>query len=208
MEPRFQTSFIPKKPVESSPSKTFSSSSGGNVFGVSAALLLVITLLSCGGFYAYKQYLVNQVTKAEKDLAAAESAFQPEKIQEIINADGRISAARGLIQGHTAISFFLDYIGSIMVKNIRFSDFSLVNKKGNPTLSVMGESLSYNALEAQSKELEKSSYLSNIYFSDFGLSDKGLVTFKLQAEISSDAVSFAKNLNEAAVVPTPSTTSP
>jgi hypothetical protein len=72
----------------------------------------------------------------------------------------------------------------------------------------MGESLSYNALEAQSKELEKSSYLSNIYFSDFGLSDKGLVTFKLQAEISSDAVSFAKNLNEAAIVPTASTTSP
>src|SRR4029078_12292211 len=113
--------------------------------------------------------------QADRDINAARASFELDKIQSLLDANARISAVKGLLDKHVAVSQLLALLESLTVKHIRFSDFSYNNKEGNPTLSMNTEAKDYNALASQSDIFSKNDFIQSPYFSDFSLSDNGNV---------------------------------
>lgn len=83
MEPKFQSSFIPKKPVVDSPKVFVPVEKERNIFSIIASIIFVITLLVAGGVFGYKYYLDKQIADADIALNEAREAFDINKMKDL-----------------------------------------------------------------------------------------------------------------------------
>ncbi len=192
MEPKFQTSFIPKSPVVSGGEPHVSFARTSSIFSIVATILFIITLLVSVGLFIYKGSLNSQISDSDKSLNAAREAFQPEKIQELLDANSRITSAKTLLDSHVAVSQFLILLQSLTVKNLRFDNLVYVNKGNTPTVSMDVEAGSYNALAAQEDVFSKNEFIKSANFSDFSLSDNGSIRAKFFGTLDPQLVSYKK----------------
>ena len=88
MDPRFNTSFIPKKPAVDIPSSPGSyHTTSVNIFSVLAGIIFTVAVLGAVGVFGYKIMLKNQISAAGKEIDAARNAFEVDKIKELITAN-------------------------------------------------------------------------------------------------------------------------
>src|SRR3989338_6873714 len=99
MEPNFQTSFIPKKPMVS---ERVPRARSIGFFTVMAIFILFTALLATGGLYFYKGVLAKNLTKMENDLNLAKNRFEPSKITELQLLDKRLRASSEILSHHIA----------------------------------------------------------------------------------------------------------
>jgi len=194
MEPKFQTSFIPKAPVTTGTGTNITSIHRTNIFSVLSTVLFILGLLAAGGVFAYKQYVSAQVAQASTDLGAAKDAFQPEKIQEFVDVSSRLSAAKQLLNKHIEVSQMFKLLQSLTVSKVRFSSLQYGTNQGVIGVTLEGEAQSYNVLAQQSELFAQNSFIQNPQFSDFKLSDNGNIEFKVAATIDPTLVSYKKAL--------------
>lgn len=195
MEPKFQSSFIPKKPVVSGAQPAFvrptaSVTTRVNIFNLIAEVVFGLTILVLGGLFAYKQILTSQISQADKDLTAARAAIQPEAIQSLINASNRISSAKKLLNNHVVISELFALLQSLTVQKMRFNNFSYTYKDSGMMVTMDGEAQNYNALAEQARLFGQNDFIKNPVFTDFDLADNGHVTAKFTAMIDPTLVSY------------------
>lgn len=192
MDPKFQTSFIPQKPIVTG--SNFSPSSPGfrsiNIFNIIATVAFVACFLAYGGIFAYKQVLNGQIKEADGKLKVAKNAFEPEKIYELIDASNRIESTRKLLEDHVAVSQLFDLLQNETLARVQFDNFTYNKKDTNLIITMDGKADGYNTIAAQSTIFSESKFIKDAVFSDFDLSQTGNVTFKLTAVIDSSLVSY------------------
>lgn len=194
MQPTFQTSFIPKKPIVTDAN---SGSSSGvvretNVLSLVATIVFVVTLLVSGGIFGYKIILHKQIAQADADINTARSAFQVDKIKELIDANDRIMSSKVLLERHVTLSKLLYLFQDLTVKRLRLLKLTYSNKAGVPTVSVQAEALSYNALADQSNIFAQSDYLKNNQFFNFILGENGNVKVDFVSAVDTSLISYKK----------------
>ena len=190
MEPKFQTSFIPKRPISSSTGNSVIRST--NIFSIVATVFFIVTLFTSVGLYLYKNLLTNQIAEVDKILNTSRTAFQPEKIQELVDVNNRIEVAKNLLEKHIVTSNLLTLLETLTVKRMRFVNFNYSNRAGIPTVVMKGESQTYNALAQQEDIFSKDKSLVNPEFSDFNLGDNGNITFDFSATLEPGLISYKK----------------
>ena len=190
MEPKFQTSFIPKKPIVTAPGSAFSPIHSTNIFSTIATILFILTLIASLGLFLYKNILLGKISEGEKNLSEARSAFQPEKMQELIYANSRIIAVNTLLQNHLMPSRLLSLLETLTLKKTRFTRLEYGVHKGAYTLSIDGDVLSYNALSEQLDVFTSSDFLKEVTLSSFNLGENGIVKAVLSSHFSPSLVSY------------------
>ncbi len=201
MEPKFQTSFIPQKPIaggtsvmpQSNASSGFGSSQMSktiNIFNTVATVAFVLTVLACGGLFAYKQYMASQIAQESASLTAARSTFDFGTIQNLITISSRVTDVTTLLNTHVAVSELFNLLQSLTVQKVTFTSFSYTKKPGELDVSLTGESQGYDVLAAQANIFADNSYIQNPVFSDFDLAQNGDVTFKLTMTIDPTLISY------------------
>jgi len=191
MQPNFQTSFIPKKPV-SGESEKVNVVHDTDIFTLAATITFIVTALLYGGLYFYKNLLVKQIGDAGKQLEDARAAILPDKIEELLDANSRISTVNGLLERHVVNSKMLVLLGDLAVTKLQFNDLTYTNKTGSPVLRINGEVQTYNALAQQQDILTKNEYIKNPIFSNITLSDGGNIRFQFTSSIDLNLVSYKK----------------
>ena len=181
MDPRLQTSFIPKKPIVAAPARAASSI---NLFSLISTLLFIAAVgLSAGAFF-YQKLVVKQVEANKQTLERAKGAFDPDLIHEIVRLDSRIETGKKLLSSHVAVTPLFDYISSITLQSVRFKDFSFgylaPDKIG---VSMKGQAASYSAVALQSDILNAQKRLSGTLLTDMALEAQGTVAFNLTTNI-------------------------
>jgi hypothetical protein len=192
MEPKFQTSFIPKAPVTTGAGTTIAPLHRTNIFSAISTGVFILTLLASGGAFAYKKYLAAQVSQASTDLAAAHDAFQPEKIQEFVDISSRLSAAKTLLEKHVVVSQMFKLLQSLTLSKVRIRNFSYQVDQGVIGVTMDGEAQSYDALAQQASVFSQNAFIKNPDFSNFSLADNGTITFKATATVDPTLVSYKK----------------
>ncbi len=208
MEPKFQTSFIPKKPVIST-GTTFQSvhKTGGtstSVFMILAIVLFVASLAGVGGAYVWKQYLVSTQEKYKKTLTDLEKQFNPDQIAQLKQAGLQIDTARQLLTNHTAMSQLFDIISKFTIENVRF----LTLKLGAPVLptddlniSMTGYGANLSSVAFQSdvlgslQEYNVHNVVKNPIIADTTLDPVGTVSFGFSAAIDQSGLSYENMLS-------------
>ena len=188
MEPKFQTSFIPKKPIINSPIRT--SPAISSLFSVLAGIIFVITLVTFGFLLVYKNVLKNQIAKADQDINSAREAFQLVKIQELIDANARIIAVKGLLEKHIVVSPLLSLLQTLTIQTIQLNDLTYSNKNNNPSVFTNLQSKTYNSLANQSDAFSKNQYFRTSDFSDFNLGPNGSIQVKFFANLDPKLTSY------------------
>jgi hypothetical protein len=182
MEPNFQTSFIPKKPMVV---ERDTSSRSIGFFTILSLFILFTVLLATGGLYFYKGVVIKNIAKMEKDLSLAKNRFEPSKITELQLLDKRLRASSEILSHHIAISPVFQALSAITMKTVRYTKFSYVfggEKNEKVIIKMSGQGVGYRSVALQSDLFttrdEGKNFIDPV-FSNLTLDDKGNVLFEL-----------------------------
>ena len=211
MEPKFQSSFIPKGPIVSNvPGAPIGrrTRQEKSLFYILASTVFIMSVLSALGVFGYKFYLKYSIDKMGADLEDARMTLQPEVIRELTRLDNRILSSQKLLARHQILSPLFEFFEVSTPKTVRFKDFSYIKTPQGLELKIIGEARGYAALALQADIFDKSQYFKNPIFSDLSLNEKGDVNFSFKAILDPTLVSYERKverLGASPIVPTEST---
>jgi hypothetical protein len=192
MEPKFQNSFIPKKPMGLPQESAVATVRSTSLFSVISGIIFVGALLVSGGLFVYGKILKGQINKADKAIIEAREVYEPEKIKELIDIDNKMTSAKNLLRSHVAVSKVLTLLEDLTLKKMRFTSFEYLKKGSNPTVMISGDIQTYNALAEQQEVFSKNEFIRNSKFTDFNLGDNGYISVKFSADIDPGLISYKK----------------
>jgi hypothetical protein len=198
MQPNFQTSFIPKKPVSGETEKT-SVVRDTDIFTLAATITFIVTALLYGGLFLYRNIIDKQIVEAGKQLEDAKSAILPDKIKELLDANARITTASNLLEKHVVNSKMFVLLNELAVKKLKFNDLVFSSKTGVPTVRINGEVQTYNALAKQHEIFVNNEYIKNPTFTNIGLGEGGSIKFQFTATLDSSLTSYKKSVETLSV---------
>lgn len=200
MEPKFQSSFIPKGPLVTSATspKNIKVSEKGLV-GFLSMIVFVFAVAVSLGMFAYNFYLTSSIAKMGNDLSAARTTLDPESIIELTRLDSRLNLTKGLLAKHTVMSPLFDFLEASTLQSVRFTDFSYADTDKGIALNMKGSASGYSDIALQADVLSKSKYIKNPVFSNLSLDENGSVTFTFSALLDPSIVSYNKQIESRAV---------
>ena len=192
MEPKFQTSFIPKKPIVASEGVGKKSV---DFFMMIATLLFLGSIVLSAGVYAYKILLDSRIQTLQSSLAKSSDAFDQDAIGNISRLNTRIEVSKDLLSKHLSTSAIFGFLASHTLKTISYADFSYsYGSDGSIKVVLKGLAENYSSIALQSEEFGKQNqYIKSPIFSDLNPDQTGSVVFTLTALLDKNLISYAKN---------------
>lgn len=213
MDTKFQSSFIPKQPVNV-PAR---STSGSNIFFLISFVIFIISLVGAGGMYLWDKQLDKQIIDVNSSLTLARNSFDQNTVKEFSHLNDKINAADFLLKQHVAPSVLFGIIGDSTLKNVRFTNFKYSNAGGDKvSISMSGEAVSYEAVALQSSAFTNPklrNVFRNTIFSDPDLNASGKAVFSFTTGVDPTLLNYYKAksdpnnqvVRKAAVVPVDNT---
>jgi hypothetical protein len=201
METKFQTSFIPKKPILTQTSTVARSRSTVSLFSLFSILLFIISLAGAGFVVFYQNYLTNTQTQYEQTLQANENQFNPTLIATLQRASDKINTASQLLASHLAVSQVLNIIAALTAQNITFTSFSYnapADASSPALISMKGQADSFSDIAFQSDIFGSAiNYGTNTkietpVLSNLSLATNGDVNFTFTAGIDQSDILYSK----------------
>jgi len=197
VEPNFQTSFIPKKPIIE---QRVASTRSIGVLTIISLLLLFTVLLASIALYFYKGILVSNIAQQENTLNLAKNRFEPSKITELQVLDKRLKAATEILAHHIVVTPIFQALGAITMKTVRYTKFSYAlgdNKDSKVLIQMSGLAVGYRSVALQSDLFAKNKNLIDPVFSNLTLDDKGNVLFDLEFSVDPSFVDYKSTVEAA-----------
>jgi cell division protein FtsL len=120
-DPKFQTSFIPKKAMVEPRAKN----AGMGIFLFISIIIFFIAVGVAAFVYLDKQYLVGQITTATQEIKEKQDSFNRLTIEDILTLESRIIVANELLTKHITVSpIFYEFLNKATLPNVRFKNFS------------------------------------------------------------------------------------
>ncbi len=211
MEPKFQSSFIPKGPVASSvPTGNMSAPRrrDTDLFSVAAGIIFVISLVLAGAAFTYKLYLNYRLAHMKEELTRAREELQPETVNSILRLNSRLVSTETLVKNHIVISPVFDFLESATPKTVRYTDFGFTTGTKGTELTLQGQAKSYAALAGAAEVFNKAgNYFADTVFSDLKLDEKGNVVFTVKTKVKPSLLSYERAITDIGHPVLPITTS-
>lgn len=193
MDTKFQSSFIPKQPVNE-PSR--SSSAGSNIFFLISFLILTVSLVGAGGSYLWDKQLDKNIASVNSNLNQARGKFDQNTIENLSRLNDKINTADTLLHNHVAPSILFDVIGRVTLKSVRFNSFKYTNAGGDKiSISMTGEASSFESAAVQASAFinpELRGVFKNPIFTDPDLVANGQATFSFTTSIDPNLINYYK----------------
>lgn len=204
MEPKFQSSFIPKGPLGSSGpgSSGLARRENRSLLSFLGLIIFTLSVVLAIGVFGYKFYLKYHIKNMGTALEEARTSLQPETIDELTRLDNRIISTKELVAAHRILSPLFEFLETSTPKTVRFSDFRYQVVGSQIELFMKGEARGYSVLAFQADIFNKSDYFKNPVFSDLSLNDKGDVVFSFTATLDPKLLSYSRQL-ESTQTPAP-----
>ncbi len=192
MDPRFQTSFIPKKPIVASTDKKGLSI---NLFVLFSTTLFILSIGLAVSAYVYQSILVKDLEAKKASLAKSQKQFEPELIKKIARFDSRLSIANSLVKNHLYPSSIFDLISRTTLKTVRFRDFSFSSLgKDKISVSMKGQAQSFASVALQADAFAEEKLFKNAVISDFSLDSSGVVSFSFSGTVDASVVASSSSI--------------
>ena len=188
MEPNFQTSFIPKKPMLE---QRVVEKKSINILLIVAIFIFLTVIVASGGLYFYKTTLTQNLKRMGSDLDLAKNRFESAKIGELKLLDKRLNAANEILGKHISISPIFELLEGITMKTVRYNNFGYsLDGKGGIAVSMSGQAIGYRSIALQADLFSKNKNIIDPLFSNLSLDEKGNVLFNLTFSVNSNFVNY------------------
>lgn len=199
MEPKFQSSFIPKGTA--APTAKLSPVGPGrkqskSLLSLLSTAIFTISILLAAGAFGYKFYLRYSIDRMETDLRAAQETLRPELVEELTRVSNRMASARELVSSHEILTPLFIYLEEFTSRLVRFSNFTYTVTDRGPEITMRGEARGYSALAFQADVFNRNPHFRDSVFSDLALNDRGDVIFLFQTRIDPEMISYRNEVNQ------------
>ena len=202
MDNSFQTSFIPKKPIDTSvhPIRT-EKKHHKSPFSVLATILFVITLIISGGLYFYKTTLEDARGNLISNIEKVKNSFNQSTIQELELFSKRISSSKEILNKHIMMSPMFELLGDLTIPAIQYTSFYHEDKDGEFLVTISGISYDYHsiALQANVFDEDRNQPFKNVVFSNLNTNQDNYVTFDLSFTVDPRILSYENNLGQSSL---------
>ena len=194
MENSFQTSFIPKKPIETNDRNTKKPVS---IFSIASIIILVVVALASGGLFLYKGYLNSQKDNLSTSLTKIRDSFEKDTINELELFDKRSTAAKELLNSHIVLSPVFELLGSLTIPSIQYTKFDHETTDKGFIVKMSGLARDYKsiALQADVFNSAKGRYFKNVVFSNLLKDKNNYVSFDIEFTVDPSLLSYEKNIS-------------
>src|ERR1035437_6592516 len=209
METKFQTSFIPKKPL--AVSNTGQARHSISVFLTISIIIFIISLGAAGFAYAWENILNSDQNQYKDTLAKDQDQFNTDLINTLTKANTTIDIAESLISNHLAVSEIFNIIGQLTIGSVQWKSFtfsvpatsgsSAVGTSKDTTISMQGGTDSYYSVAYQSdvfgrsSELGANQVIKNPVLSNLSVGSDGKVSFSFTASVNPSKLSYVSELS-------------
>jgi len=203
MDTKFQTSFIPKKPILMD-QKITHHSGGTSIFMFISIIIFILSVAGAVFSVIWKDVLIKQQKVHIDMINGVEERFDLATIEKLKKANIKIDLGNKLLKQHLAVSEIFDIINRLTSDGIRFNSFEFTggfNDKDGVKISMGGYGNSFSAIAWQSKvfgeseKFGKNKVLKNPILSNLQLNSlDGSVGFTFTATINPDDVLYEKIL--------------
>lgn len=192
----FQTSFIPKKPINTAISSVGGEKRHGSPLVSISVAIIVITMIVLGGLYFYKNYLVKQKDSLSVSLNKAKNSFDQDTINELELFNKRISASTEALNKHLVLSPMFELLGSLTIPLVQYTKFEHESVGNDFVVKMSGVSPDYKsiALQAEMFNSTKGRLFKNVVFSNLNKDINNNVTFDVEFNVDSSLLSYEKNI--------------
>ncbi len=190
MDTRFQTSFIPKKPIIGS--DAVHSTVRVSAFFVVALILFLTSVASAAGVYVYEKTLEKANLLNDKKLGEKEKRFEPATLNEIQVKNTQINAAKDILSKHIAVSDFIKNLSTLTLQSVRFKSFDYKYVSAEKiTISMKGEGRDFKSVALQSDIFSKKNLIfKDPIISNLAVNNEGTVDFDFTASLAANVVSY------------------
>ena len=198
MDPKFQTSFIPKKPIVASASVSRSSVDFLMIIGI---IIFLGSGVLAGGVYLYRASLQKNLVSLQDSLASASDQFDEKTIGAINRLNTRIETTKLLLKQHISASTIFSFLSEHTLKTVSYTDFTYsYESDGSIKVVLKGVADKYESIALQSEEFgQQNQYIKSPIFSDLNPDQNGHVVFTLTALIDKNLISYEKTFSATAV---------
>ena len=204
METKFQTSFIPKKPLISpnvmmqrTPRRSVS------LFMTLSVIIFILSLGAVAGAYFWNQYLTSAQDSYKQQLAEREKQFNTDLITQLKQVNVQIDMAKQLLNNHLALSQVFDIISHFTTVSSRFLSLDLsapASQSDGVKISMKGYGRNFSSVAFQSDvlgQLEQyglRNIVKNPILSDPSLDTGGTVSFGFTATLNPASLSYRQSV--------------
>jgi len=198
MNENVNISFIPKKPLAQGGTLKRQRALLTTFFLISFIVAAVAVGVSVMQFF--------RIEKAEKEKIETIKALGDynkllqekdiiKNIKEKIDFSRQIDIAETLLNKHVASTKLFEFLELTTPKQVSFSNFSFKGSEETLTLSMKGETTSYETLAALSLLYKSNETLKGHTLTNFSITEKGRVSFDFTGELSPSFISYLKEEN-------------
>jgi Fimbrial assembly protein (PilN) len=202
MEPKFNTSFIPKKSLQADVSNTSSNerfvgrrSVQGPGFYLSVLVFVIVLILSAGVF-GYTKIVENSIEQMIKSLEEQKSSFSIESIDTLLKADTHLANVETLLNRHVAVSEVFDLFEKITLKRVQYTEMEYEGQPSeNPVIFISGLSKSFQEVALQMEQYRTSPVLRSPVVKELERDEEtDTVSFEVEVTADQRLVSFSDAL--------------
>ena len=202
MDTKFQTSFIPKKPMMQQDARVGSSVS---IFLVISIIIFLISLALGGWVFWQKKLLVENIKTEQQIINENKEGLLRDSVtvESIVELNSRIEVSKGLLDKHVTIYPIFDFLKSVTLRNVRFTNFSFSGSSKDSSgqsrigVSMSGQAKNWKTIASQADEFGRAVWKDIIKepkISGLGLNQDGSVSFVFSAFIAPDFISYSNQL--------------
>lgn len=204
MEPKFTTSFIPKKQVAASVK-------GGSSIGPSisfstliSAVIIIAVILFAAGLFLFRLTLEKTIESQYATLERVRDSFDENFVAQANRLNKRIVSGGKIIDNHLAPSAIFNLLEEFTLQTVSFKTFEFSNDiEGKIIVKGTGEGDSFASVVLQSDEFGKSGYMRDVLFADLQPNALGNVNFSFESTIDPQLVLYSRGLVPVNTTPEP-----
>jgi len=193
METKFQTSFIPKKPIV----QENRANVGIGLFLLISIVIFLISVGIAGWVYLEKDRLINNIAEQKNTINTNRNTFKDSTvtIEEFVRLNSRIESSKELLSRHISVIPLFDFLQGSVLKSVRLNSFVFssvgvdANGNNNIKVDVSGTAADWKSMAAQVDELSKpenKKVIQDSKISNLSLTANGSVVFSLSTSFNPD----------------------
>lgn len=197
MDGDIKTTFVPRRPQLATAPSNIAEHRGPDFISLVATIAFVVSLVLCGGVFAWQFALNNQLAGQAQSLAKADKEFDQKFVDEAARLNDRIVAAGDILDRHVAPSSLLDLLERFTLRTVSFQSFSYTQTAGGQIqLSAAGVGESFKSIVLQSDQFGGPAQMHDVVFSRLEPNDQNLVTFNFSATVDPKSILYFRTLNQ------------
>jgi hypothetical protein len=200
MEPKFNTSFIPKKSLQDVGGNTGGRYVGRrDVYGPGfylSLLVFLVAVVATVGLFAYSKIIEKSIEEKITLLEAKKAVFSSEDIVALIRADTQIKNAHRLVLEHVTLSELFNHLEKITLKRVQYTGLEYAgfpNEVGLVTLS--GNAKNFQDVALQTEQYRTDTNMRNPIVRELERDKEEDVSFSIDVLTNIEFLSFASMLS-------------